>query len=177
MSEHERTQRIESPYDQDSTRRLSSYEERDYTQRLDVPPAPPWDPEDRQRDREPAADRRRDRDEKRTWPTSLVVVALLVGLLLGVLGTLVATGSTRGEVQALEDQVASAQEAVDARDQRIAELERQLEDERNSPIPNVPLPDISIPSVPDVPLPDTEQGRELLEQLLDRLSELVGSSG
>jgi hypothetical protein len=168
MSDFERTERIDTGSDQDETRRLSTYEERDHTQRLEVPPAPPWEPEDpRQHRHWDEAERRQARDEKRRWPTSLVVVFALVGLLLGVLGTLVATSSTRSEVGALRDQLAAAQEAVDARDRRIAELEQELEDERNRPIPNVPLPDLQIPDLRDIP------GNDLLDQLQQGVEDLI----
>ena len=169
MSDHEQTQRLGSGHDQDPTRRLSTYEERDYTQRLEVPPAPPWDPEDPPRPRDWQAEERR--REKRQWPTALVVVFALIGLLLGVLGTLLVTGPSRAEIAGLQDQLSQAQEAIDTRDQRIADLERELEDMRNSPIPGVPLPDLQLPD--NVPLPSGEQGRELLDQLRDGVRDFV----
>ncbi|MGH8934377.1 MAG: hypothetical protein ACRDZO_28020 [Egibacteraceae bacterium] len=177
MAESERTQRIEADEDeQELTRRLSVYEEQDHTQRLRVPPVPPWDSEDVAP--EPSWQPKRERRRGRGSVATLVGV-LALGIVLGVLATLVVTNGTRSEVQALEAQLADAQDSVADRDTRIGELEQMLEDARSSPIPGIELP----PGIdlPNIPLPNEEQRRalaeEVREQIQDRIEDFIGGSG
>ncbi|MGH8906043.1 MAG: hypothetical protein ACRD0K_05925 [Egibacteraceae bacterium] len=157
--------------EQEPTRRLSVYEEQERTQRLQVPLAPPWDEAEPAPELAWAADNRQ-RHRGRGWPTALVVSFTLLGVVLGVLGTLVVTGATRGQVDALEAQLAQARQAAAERDARISELEEQLEDARSNPAPQVQLPPgFDLPGFPF--LPDNGQGRELLEQLQRRIRDLI----
>ncbi len=107
-----------------------------------------------------------------------MVVFTLLGVLLGVLGTLVVTGATRSQVQTLEGQLDGAQQLIADRDEQIRALEQQLEDARSSPFPQLQLPPgIDLPDLPGLPvLPGNERGLELLDQIQDQIRNLINRS-
>jgi hypothetical protein len=178
MARRDRTQRVTAEeHEQEPTRRLSVYEEQERTQRLQVPPVPPWDTEEPVREPDWEVEQRQ-QHRSRGWPTALVVVFTLLGVLLGVLGTLVVTGATRSQVQTLEGQLAGAQQLIADRDEQIRALEQQLEDARSSPFPQLQLPPgIDLPDLPGLPvLPGNERGLELLDQIQDQIRNLINRS-
>jgi len=176
MAENERTQRIDvDSSEQEPTRRLAVYEEQDRTQRLQVAPTPPWDSEDPAPASPPGWEPDERPRQSRGWPTTLVVIFSLVGILVGVLGTLVLTNGTRSDVQALESRLADAQQALTDRDTHISELERQLEDARSRPGIQLP-PGVELPpgmDLPNIQLPDEEQRRALAEAIQERIRDFL----
>lgn len=153
MDQDEQTPRSPSEYEHEPTRRISlfqEFEEDERTRRLEIPPTPPWDASDP--DPEPrGAHGTHIEHSPRRWLTA--VVAGVIGLILGVVATLLVTGAmlqreiadrdTRiAQLTSELDQARAEQRSVEAQRDQLDRREAALDArERRVPLPGLDLPD------------------------------------
>jgi hypothetical protein len=190
MGKHLRTRRTATAtvdeQEQELTRRLSVYEEQDRTQRFEVPVLSPWDALSSGGEPDERASGQPQR-RRHGSAAALIALFLLVGLVIGVWGTLAATSAERSRVPVLESQLAEARRAIadggqriSALEQEIQQLQQQLEEAqaRAAAVREESRPRVALPDVPRVRIaPSRAQGGEFLGGIPDQIRSLVQSFG